>query len=102
MDHKRKLLRTLASSLLLYERIETSLANARAVRPYVEKLITKSKTDSLHIRRQLFSKLTQNAAKKTLEIFGPKYAKKTGGYTRMTKLSAPNSGISKVVLELVE
>ena len=101
-DHRRKLLRSLASSLILYERIETSFANARAVRPYVERLITKSKISSLHTRRQLLSKLSLNATKKLLEVFGPKYAKKSGGYTRLTKLSAPASGLSKALVELVE
>jgi large subunit ribosomal protein L17 len=57
MDHRRKLLRTLASSAILYERIETSYANARAVKPYLERLITRAKVDSLHNRRHLLSKL---------------------------------------------
>ena len=57
MDHRRKLLRTLASSVVLYEKIETSYANARAVRPYLEKLITKAKKGDLHNRRQIISEL---------------------------------------------
>lgn len=92
----------MASSLILYERIETSLANARAVKPYAEKLITKSKISSLHTRRQLLSKLSPNAARKALEVLGPKYAQRKGGYLRLIKLSAPDSGLSKAVVELVE
>ena len=101
-DHRRKLLRTLASSAILYERIETSYANARAVKPYVEKLITKSKVDSLHVRRLLLSGLTRNAAKKALEVMGPKYKSRPGGYVRLTKLNDPKAGASKVLLEFVE
>ncbi len=102
MDHRRKLMRTLASSAILYERIETSYANARAVKPYLEKLITKAKTPSLHIRRQLLSKLTRNAAAKALDILGPKYQTRKGGYTRVIKLNNPAAGKSKAVLELVD
>lgn len=102
MDQRRKLLRSLASSAILYERIETSYANARAVKPYVEKLITRAKVNSLHNRRQLLSSLTRNAAAKALEVLGPKYAARQGGYTRLIKLNDPKAGQSKAVLELVE
>ena len=86
MDHRRKLMRTLASSVILYERIETSYANGRAVRPYVEKAITQAKNNSLHSRRLLLSKLTTMAAKKALEVMGPKYKDRKGGYTRVIKV----------------
>lgn len=101
-DHRRKLLRTLASSAILYERIETSYANARAVKPYIEKLITKAKDDSLHNRRQLLSKLTRNAAAKALEVYGPKYGSRPGGYLRLIKLNDPKAGASKALLEFVD
>ncbi len=101
-DHRRKLLRTLASSVILQERIQTTYVNARAVKPYVEKLITKAKTDSLAARRHLISKLTLNAAKKAMEVMGPKYVSRNGGYTRLIKLTNPASGVSKAVLEFVE
>ncbi len=102
MDHRRKLLRTLASSAILYERIETSYANARAVKPYVEKLITKAKTGTLQSRRMLLSGLTANAAAKAMDVFGPKYADRPGGYMRLIKLNDPAAGKSKAVLEFVE
>lgn len=101
-DHRRKLLRTLASSAILYERIQTSYSNARAVKPYIEKLITKAKDDTLHVRRQLLSKLTRNATAKALEVYGPKYASRNGGYLRLIKLNDPKAGNSKAVLEFVE
>ncbi len=102
MDHRRKLLRTLASSAILYERIETSYSNARAVKPYIEKLITKAKEDTLHNRRQLLAKLTRNAATKAMEVYGPKYSARKGGYLRLIKLNDPKAGASKAVLEFVE
>jgi large subunit ribosomal protein L17 len=101
-DHRRKLLRTLASSAILYERIETSYANARAARPYVEKAVTQSKDNSLHSRRLLLSKLSPMAAKKAIEVLGPKYKERKGGYTRIIKLNDPKAGKSKAVLEFVE
>ncbi len=102
MDHARKLLRTLASSAILYERIETSYSNARAAKSYVEKAITISKNNTLQARRQLLSKLTPMAAKKAMEVLGPKYKERKGGYTRMIKLNDPKAGASKAVLELVD
>jgi len=101
-DHRRKLLKTLASSIILYERIETSYANARAVKPYVEKAITMAKAGTLHARRLLLGKLSGMAVKKALEVLGPKYQERKGGYTRMIKLTDPHGGKSKVILELVE
>ncbi len=101
-DHRRKLLRTLASSAILYERIETSYANARAAKPYVEKVITQAKANTLHARRLLLTKLTPNAAKKAMEVLGPKYLERKGGYTRLIKLNDPKAGKSKAVLEFVE
>jgi large subunit ribosomal protein L17 len=102
MDSRRKLLRTLASSAILYEKIETSYANGRGVRPYLEKVITQAKDSSLHSRRLLLSKLTPMAAKKALEVVGPKFKDRKGGYTRLTKLNDPKAGNSKVLLELID
>jgi large subunit ribosomal protein L17 len=101
-DHRRKLLRTLASSAILYERIETSYANARAAKSYVEKAVTQSKDGSLHSRRLLLAKLTPMAAKKAIEVLGPRYKERKGGYTRLLKLNDPKSGKSKALLEFVE
>lgn len=102
IDSRRKLLRALASSAILYEKIETSYANGRAVKSYVEKIITRAKDSSLHSRRLLLSKLTPMAAKKALEVMGPKFKGRKGGYTRLTKLNDPHAGNSKVLLEFVE
>lgn len=101
-DHRRKLLRSLASSAILYEKIETTYQHGRAAKSYVEKAITVSKDNTLHARRQLLSKLTPMAAKKAVEVLGPKYKDRKGGYTRMIKLNNPRAGKSKVLLELVD
>jgi large subunit ribosomal protein L17 len=101
-QHRKKLLRTLASSAILYEKIETSYANARAVKPYVEKAITTAKSDTLHTRRLLLTKLSVMAVKKAMEVLGPKYKDRKGGYTRLIKLNDPHAGQSKVLLEFVE
>ncbi len=92
----------MASSAILYERIETSFANGRAARSYVERAITTAKDSTLHARRQLLAKLTPMAAKKAMEVLGPKYKERKGGYTRLIKLNDPTAGKSKVILELVD
>lgn len=94
--------KSLASSLILYEKIQTSYANARAAKTYAEKLITKAKEGSLHNRRQLLAKLSSMAAKKAIEVLGPKYKARKGGYTRLIKLNSSSGGQSKAILELVE
>ncbi len=92
----------MASSLILYEKIRTGYANGKAAKSYTEKAITISKTGTLHARRQLLSKLSPMAAKKAMEVLGPKYIDRKGGYTRLLKLNNPKAGASKVLLELVE
>ena len=98
MDHKRKLLRTLASSAILYEKIETSYANGRGVRPYLEKAVTMSKVNSLHTRRLLLTKLTLMAVKKSLEVLGPKYKDRKGGCTRILLLGARKGDATEVAM----
>src|SRR6185312_15253251 len=85
-SHRRALLSNMASSLIVNKRISTTVAKAKALRKYVEPLLTKAKTDSTHSRRVVFSYL-QN--KETLkELFGgvaEKIATRPGGYTRILK-----------------
>lgn len=79
--------RNLATSLVLYEQINTTVAKAKAMKPMVEKLITRGKVNSLANRRLLMKFLTtEPAVKKTLEELGPRYATRKGGYTRIIKL----------------
>lgn len=84
--HRKAMLANMASSLILHKRIETTLAKAKALRMYVEPLITKSKEDTTHSRRMVFSYLKQKEA--VAELFrtvAPKIADRPGGYTRIIK-----------------
>lgn len=83
------LLRSLARSLVLHEKIETTTAKAKELRPYIEKLVTKAKTNSLHARRSVSAELGGEtvATKKLFSTLAPRYKERAGGYTRITKLS---------------
>lgn len=84
--HRKAMLANMASSLILNKRIETTLAKAKALRMYVEPLITKSKEDTTHSRRMVFSYLKQKEAVTELfRVIAPKIADRPGGYTRIIK-----------------
>lgn len=87
-DHRKALLRNLATSLILYEKVKTTPGRAQQVRPIVEDLISKAKTkDKRSAIRQLNQVLLdQNAGKKLLEVLKDRYKDRNGGYTRMVKL----------------
>jgi large subunit ribosomal protein L17 len=101
-DHARKLKRSLAASAIVYEKIKTTEARAKVVRSVVEKLITKGKSGDLHNKRMIFAALPINAARKVIEVLGPRYADRKGGYTRIVRLGKSKDGMPKVQLELVE
>ena len=89
---RKALLRNLATNLILYEKIQTTEAKAKAVKPLVEKLVTKGKAGDLHARRELIKVLyVENAVKKVIEELGPRYKERKGGYTRIIK-AAPRQG----------
>lgn len=91
-EHRLSLLRNLAASLIQHERVRTTEAKAKELRPFVEKLVTLGRRDSLHARRQALSILPQKAAVRRL--FGeisPRFSERPGGYTRILKLG-PRSG----------
>lgn len=89
---RRALLKNLATQLILYEKIATTEAKAKALRPYVERLITKGKKNTLASRRELLRVLPlENAVKKVLEELSPRYKSRPGGYTRITKMN-PRAG----------
>lgn len=100
-DHARKLLRSLAASVIVYEKIQTTEARAKIARSVVEKLITKGRNGDLHNKRQVFSDLPNNAAKKVIEVLGPRYKERKGGYTRIIHIGKYKDGMPKVQLELV-
>ena len=85
-SHRKALLSNLAVSLIMHKRINTTLAKAKALRPYVEPLITKAKDDTTHSRRIVFSYLKKKEA--VTELFrniAPKVGDRPGGYTRILK-----------------
>lgn len=103
--HRQALLSNLASSLILNKRITTTVAKAKALRKYVEPLLTKSKDDTTHSRRVVFSYLGNKESVKTL--FGEvasKIADRPGGYTRIIKLADPRQGdnAEMCLMELVD
>ncbi len=83
------LMRGLARSLILHEKIKTTEAKAKSLRPMVEKLVTRAKEDSVHNRRVLSSKLGNDPliVKKLIEEIAPKHKDRNGGYTRITKVA---------------
>ncbi len=85
--HRKSMLANMACSLIEHKRINTTVAKAKALRTFVEPLVTKSKTDTTHNRRIVFSKLRDKYA--VAELFrevAPKVASRPGGYTRIIKL----------------
>ncbi len=102
--HRKAMLANMASSLLLHKRIETTLAKAKALRVYVEPLITKSKEDSTHSRRIVFSYLKQKEAVSELfRVIAPKIAERPGGYTRILKTGfRVGDAADMAIIELVD
>jgi large subunit ribosomal protein L17 len=85
---RRALLKNLAASLILYEKVRTTEAKAKAVRPYVERLVTIAKQPTLANRRLLVRRLPKEGpAKKLIEVLAPRYQERRGGYLRITKLA---------------
>ena len=102
--HRKALLANMAVSLIEHKRITTTLAKAKALKMYVEPLITKSKEDTTHSRRTVFSYLKNKEAVK--ELFGtisPKIASRPGGYTRILKVGFRQGDAADMALiELVD
>ena len=103
-DHRRAMLANMAISLIMHKRITTTLAKAKALKKYVEPLITRSKDDSTNSRRVVFSYLQNKEALK--ELFGPvaqKVGDRPGGYTRIIKLGfRQGDAAEKAFIELVD
>jgi large subunit ribosomal protein L17 len=102
--HRRALLRNLSREVIEHERIKTSQAKAKAVKPKVEKLITLGKRGDTHARRQALAELGQDKflVHKLFEEVAPRYAERPGGYTRIVKLGPRRSDSTEMVfLELV-
>ena len=85
--HRKALLSNMASSLILHKRITTTVAKAKALKPYVEPLVTKSKEDTTHSRRVVFSYLkNKEAVTELFRTIAPKIADRPGGYLRILHL----------------
>jgi large subunit ribosomal protein L17 len=102
--HREALLSNLSKQLIEHERIETSQAKAKAVKPEVEKLITLAKRGNLHARRQALATLHNDKfiVHKLFDEVAPRYLERPGGYTRIVKLGPRKSDSTEMVyLELV-
>ncbi len=102
--HRKSLLMNLSKEVIEHERIQTSEAKAKAVKPELEKLITLAKRGDLHARRQALAALGQDkfAVHKLFDEVAPRYSERPGGYTRIMKLGPRRSDSTEMVLlELV-
>jgi large subunit ribosomal protein L17 len=102
--HRKALLANLVKEVIDHERIQTTEAKAKAVKPEIEKLITLARQGDLHARRQALSALGQDkfAVHRLFEVVAPRYEGRPGGYTRILKLGPRRSdGTEMVILELV-
>ena len=96
-EHRKALLANQVCSLIEHQRIKTTLAKAKAVRPLAEKMVTLGKQGSLHARRTALAVLRQkNAVKKLFDDIAPRSAERNGGYTRIIKLGQRKSDSAKV------
>ena len=102
--HRRAVLANLASALITHGRIETTQAKARAVRPYIEKLITLGKAGDLHARRQALAKLRHRpVVDRLFNDVAASFADRPGGYTRIIKTGFRNGDAAPMaVIELVQ
>jgi large subunit ribosomal protein L17 len=102
-SHRRSLLRNLATSLIIEERIETTVPKAKALRPIVEKMITLGKKGDLPARRQAHSYLMTTAAvDKLFDTVGPRFGDREGGFTRITRAGwQKGDGAEKAFIELI-
>jgi large subunit ribosomal protein L17 len=101
--HRRSLLRNLVTSLIVEERIETTIPKAKAMRPHVEKMITLGKRGDLAARRQAASYLmTGYAVKKLFDTLAPRYGDRNGGYLRIVRGAwQKGDGADKAFIELL-
>jgi len=95
---RRALLRSLAVSLVKSEKMKTTEAKAKEIRPFIEKLVTKAKNDTLSNRRIVVSKIGVLSTKKLFGKIAPKFKELKGGYTRITKLPPRKGDASKMAI----
>lgn len=102
--HRKALLRMLVSSLIKNEKIETTTAKAKEIRPLAEKMITLAKRGDLHARRQALSFIHDESVVSSLfTLIAPRFASRNGGYTRIVQTrTRPGDAAPMAVIELVE
>jgi len=103
-SHRIAMTRNMAVSVIEHERIITTLPKAKAVKPFIEKLITLAKDPSQHNRRRAFSKLRdKEATQKLFDVLGPRFLERPGGYCRILKLAKRRlgDGGERAILEFV-
>lgn len=103
-SHKRAMLRNMATSLIQHERIQTTEAKAKELRPVVEKLITLGAVDDVHSRRRARRFIEDRVAlQKLFDEVGPRFRERPGGYTRILKLGPrKGDGAELAIIELTE
>jgi large subunit ribosomal protein L17 len=104
-NQRNALMNSLALNLIIKEKIKTTEMKAKELRPFIEKITTKAKKDTLANRKILISKLAnrKREVKKLFEIIAPKFKDKKGGYTRITKLGARKSdGAKMAIIEFID
>ncbi|HUE76388.1 MAG TPA: 50S ribosomal protein L17 [Longimicrobiales bacterium] len=103
-EHRRMMLRNMATSLFKHGRIETTVAKAKELRQFAEPLITRAKKGDLHARRVVGRKIHDGEALARLfEEIGPRYAERPGGYTRVIKVGHRSGDAADLaIIELVE
>jgi large subunit ribosomal protein L17 len=102
-SHDRLIMANLATDLFMHEKVTTTEAKAKALRPVAEKLITKARKGDLHSRRVVLKTITdKGAVAKLFEEVAPRYVDRPGGYTRITKLGPRRGdGAEEAIIELV-
>lgn len=102
-SHRRSLLRNMVTSLIIEERIETTVPKAKALRPSIEKMITLGKKGDLAARRRVAAYvMTDEALTKLFEVLGPRFGDRNGGYTRIVRTAwQKGDGADKAFIELL-
>jgi large subunit ribosomal protein L17 len=102
-SHRRALLRNLVTSILMEDRVETTVTKAKAVRPHVEKMITLGKKGDVHSRRQALAFLqTREAVARLFDTVAPRYGDRNGGYLRIVRSGFQRGdGAEKAFIELL-
>ena len=102
-EHRNAMLRAMVTYLFENGKIETTVARAKEVRSMAEKMVTLGKKEELHAKRQVYSYITkETVAKKVIDEYGPKYADRNGGYTRIVKIGPRRGDAAEMaIIELV-